>query len=266
MKSAVVASVLADMVRDAVCAPETRRALRSLPRKQKKPPSYRDVKHQPSVRARLEAFLAQRGGGGGKRTKTTLRHALVTDLRVKAATAEAKQFFANELLSLNDDDDGGEKPEAIDDISQCVQKIYDDNPDLRGADINVTGHSLGGALSSLCAFELANKFPDVKVYNYSFASPRVGGATWRDAFQKQPNLIHYRIGTSGDTVTSVPSVNYYHAETWAIVLNSDGKPTMYGPDEEYTWWSAYAFWSNLRPDRHFTSAYWDFMTSNNWGN
>lgn len=51
-------------------------------------------------------------------------------------------------------------------------------------DLFITGHSLGGALSSICAFDFANASHS-NLIHYSFASPRVANVCFANAFAKQ---------------------------------------------------------------------------------
>lgn len=105
-------------------------------------------------------------------------------------------------------------------IAGFVRGLKDKYPSFR---IAVTGHSLGGALSTMMAFRLAalNDFPDTKIMNISFASPFVGNQTFRNSFQKlekQKKLMHLRISNDGDavplipptTLTSIPPIAYKH--------------------------------------------------------
>jgi len=70
----------------------------------------------------------------------------------------------------------------------------------------VTGHSLGSALCSLLALDIAESIPDIEVYNYNFASPRVGGEKWKSTYKKKFDLEGntYRITNYWDWVPSLP--------------------------------------------------------------
>lgn len=80
--------------------------------------------------------------------------------------------------------------------------------------VYVTGHSLGGALSTLCSYELATRrkwrggTPDV--INYSFGSPRVGNKAFAEAFNSVvPNC--WRVVNNNDAVALVPRlIGYAH--------------------------------------------------------
>lgn len=73
-------------------------------------------------------------------------------------------------------------------------------------EVVVTGHSLGSALCSLLALDLAASMPMLDVYNYNFASPRVGGDIWEATYEKKYNLGSrtYRISNYYDFVPSLP--------------------------------------------------------------
>ncbi len=98
-----------------------------------------------------------------------------------------------------------------------LQEILDDakvllreNP---GFSLYMTGHSLGGALSTLCAFyaacddELISLTANHRVIVYSVASPFCGNWKFRHAFQeleRQRRLQHLRIANHEDMVTLLP--------------------------------------------------------------
>jgi hypothetical protein len=78
--------------------------------------------------------------------------------------------------------------------------------------VYVTGHSLGGALSTLCAYDVAGRTrwagaaPRVVVYNYG--SPRVGNAVFAAEFNARvPNC--WRVTNRADAVTQVPRLLGY---------------------------------------------------------
>ncbi|MDF2814917.1 MAG: lipase [Paenibacillus sp.] len=71
----------------------------------------------------------------------------------------------------------------------------------------VTGHSLGGALATLCAMDLAEntKFKNPRVYTYG--SPRVGDPTFAKAYSAKIACSH-RIANKYDLVTHLPPIVY----------------------------------------------------------
>lgn len=66
----------------------------------------------------------------------------------------------------------------------------------------ITGRSLGGALSTLCAFDFAD-VPGVEILHYTFASPRVGNVTFADQFNSRvPCSV--RVFNTEDMVVDIP--------------------------------------------------------------
>ncbi|MBX3714290.1 MAG: lipase family protein [Lysobacter sp.] len=79
--------------------------------------------------------------------------------------------------------------------------------------LHVTGHSLGGALAHLFAFDLsfgpcASSFARL----ITFASPRVGDSGWRDAYEARiPSADSTRVYNQQDLVPEVPPKDFdYH--------------------------------------------------------
>jgi predicted lipase len=81
-------------------------------------------------------------------------------------------------------------------------------------EIMVTGHSLGGALATICSGDLKNNYPDKDISCVTFASPRVGGYAFAKRFnQLIPDSLRYVYGS--DSVTKVPPIyiHYKHVST-----------------------------------------------------
>lgn len=76
----------------------------------------------------------------------------------------------------------------------------------------LTGHSLGGALSTFCAYDLA-KYPG-RLFHYSFGAPRSGNTTYAEVFnQRVPQSI--RVNNTEDIIVALPPAtwdkyNYCH--------------------------------------------------------
>lgn len=73
------------------------------------------------------------------------------------------------------------------------------------ARVTVTGHSLGGALATLCAVDVQYNFADqVQALEvYTFGSPRVGNSGFRESFNRRvPNS--YRLVYGMDLVPALP--------------------------------------------------------------
>lgn len=77
------------------------------------------------------------------------------------------------------------------------------------SEITVIGHSLGGALATLCAVDLQYNFPSLSVSAMTFGSPRVGNKWFCSSYDRRvPLTWRYKFG--GDIVCSLPPVGYRH--------------------------------------------------------
>ncbi|NEW07574.1 lipase family protein [Paenibacillus sp. SYP-B3998] len=76
----------------------------------------------------------------------------------------------------------------------------------------VTGHSLGGALATLCAVDIVANTPFESPCVYTFASPRVGNAVFAKTFDRQIATRH-RIYNVNDLVPQLPPVIYRSPKT-----------------------------------------------------
>jgi hypothetical protein len=67
----------------------------------------------------------------------------------------------------------------------------------------ITGHSLGGALSTICGYDFADVFDEIKPIHYSFAAPRSGNVDYATIFnQRLPTSL--RINNTEDVVPQLP--------------------------------------------------------------
>jgi len=88
-------------------------------------------------------------------------------------------------------------------------------PEFQDYRLEVTGHSLGGALSTMFAFRAAalGDFDNIAmtVTNVSFASPYVGDDGFRESFiklERKRKIRHLRISNNEDLVVYVPPVSF----------------------------------------------------------
>ena len=90
----------------------------------------------------------------------------------------------------------------------------------------ITGHSLGGAMATICAKRLQEQFNNVKCL-YTYGSPRVGDKKWVKTMQ----VPHYRYQNNNDVVCRVPFwiMGYRHHGT-NVYLNYKGNTV------KLRWW------------------------------
>ncbi|ETV85361.1 hypothetical protein, variant [Aphanomyces astaci] len=85
------------------------------------------------------------------------------------------------------------------DLKETLRLLLDDHPDLT---LYITGHSMGGALAVLAAYDCARQF-NIAVCMYNFGGPRVGNP----AFVRQYNRAvpnSHRVVLDGDLVAGIP--------------------------------------------------------------
>jgi len=94
------------------------------------------------------------------------------------------------------------------------EQIHHQIKDYTASQVIVTGHSLGGALSTLCAVDIQYCFGEkFAVSIYTFGSPRVGNNGFRESFNKRvPNSYRFVYGM--DIVAALPRSwqGYHHID------------------------------------------------------
>eukprot|EP00871_Galdieria_phlegrea_P000331 jgi/Galph1/1299/GphlegSOOS_G6073.1 len=92
--------------------------------------------------------------------------------------------------------------------------------------IYMTGHSLGGALATLAAGELAFRHRDWNIHMYNFGSPRVGNAEFANQYnQLVPHS--FRIVNDTDIIARIPrshNFEYFHVGR-TVLINQKGEST-----------------------------------------
>lgn len=86
-----------------------------------------------------------------------------------------------------------------------------------------TGHSLGGALATLCSIDVMINLgiPGRKIAVSTFGSPRVGNAAFQE-FYDSHILMHWRIVAGGDIISRLPKLGYRHVGK-KVILTSGGE-------------------------------------------
>ena len=142
-------------------------------------------------------------------------------------------------------------------ILTSVKQIVDEHPDFS---LYVTGHSLGAALATLCGFMFSQELK-TQITVVSFASPRVGNAEWKNAFEKQHNLVHYRIANNRDIVTAFPMYNYHHVgKTIRLFENSY---SIFVDNSKFSWYD-FTLLQCWRIGDHDCDFYYKRLLQNKW--
>jgi triacylglycerol lipase len=98
----------------------------------------------------------------------------------------------------------------------------------RGKPLYLTGHSLGGAIASLCALDPAVTRGRSPVRLYTFGAPKVGDPAFADALEKKTKTS-IRVHNAGDWVPALPPSNmlglqYEHARQSFPVTQARSNP------------------------------------------
>ncbi|CAL9766575.1 unnamed protein product [Musa acuminata subsp. burmannicoides] len=99
------------------------------------------------------------------------------------------------------------REQLLETVKELVEKYKDEN-----LSIVCFGHSLGGALAILSAYDIVkhglSKIGETEEYfpvcAMVFESPRVGNQAFRDSWEQQPNLRLLRVKNKGDPVPDLP--------------------------------------------------------------
>ena len=97
------------------------------------------------------------------------------------------------------------------------------------------GHSLGGALATICAADLAIEDTLHSINTITFGSPRVADKTFVDIFTNKVG-VYYRFVHNNDIVPTLPHINYKHVGK-QIRLDDDGNEISY-----FDFWKRIVYW------------------------
>lgn len=93
--------------------------------------------------------------------------------------------------------------------NQIMEIVRNEDAKHKVNRIYTTGHSQGGALATLCAYDLKMAFPDIELVMYNYGSMRTGNLTFARKFNKLvPNT--YRVVNNEDFSARYPKVFYKH--------------------------------------------------------
>lgn len=105
------------------------------------------------------------------------------------------------------------KSQIINDINNHINEINE---------INITGHSLGGALATIASAYFGDiyKSNNIKINCYTFGSPRVGNYKFVEWFQSCVDE-NWRICNNSDPIPSLPiSYRFYHVNNKINLKNN----------------------------------------------
>ena len=106
-------------------------------------------------------------------------------------------------------------------VMEKLREIYDGRIEhASDVHIYITGHSLGGALAVLCAYEASTLLPDAALTVYTYGQPRVGNRAFSDDYNSRV-VDHFSIINDQDPVARIPKGNYKRVGS-RIIVDSKG--------------------------------------------
>ena len=141
-------------------------------------------------------------------------------------------------------------------LSTVIQELRDKYKDEK-LSVVVTGHSLGGALATLSAFDLAeNKVAgdDVRIAAFVFGCPQVGNEAFKDKVEQLSNLKIFHTKNVKDIVPNLPDWNlniYVPIETTELEIDTRKSPYLKSKSlKDYP-----GDWHNLEANLHVVAGW-----------
>eukprot|EP00189_Rhodosorus_marinus_P007918 CAMPEP_0184754556 /NCGR_PEP_ID=MMETSP0315-20130426/44684_1 /TAXON_ID=101924 /ORGANISM="Rhodosorus marinus, Strain UTEX LB 2760" /LENGTH=753 /DNA_ID=CAMNT_0027233981 /DNA_START=119 /DNA_END=2380 /DNA_ORIENTATION=+ len=108
-----------------------------------------------------------------------------------------------------------------------VYRLYEENP----RPLFFTGHSLGGALATLCAIDCSRTIsPDDGCYVFTYGSPRVGNKQFKEEYDKEVPCT-WRLVHAEDPVTKLPPALFFRHVGQSALITRTGNlfidPTLF---------------------------------------
>ena len=105
------------------------------------------------------------------------------------------------------------------DVLQHVSDMTANRPIGQNA-VYLCGHSLGGALATICSLDIVLSLEWKQVYVSTFGSPRCGNSMWSRLYDRFVPA-HWRVAMRSDIVTTIPKMKYAHVGN-LVSLTSSG--------------------------------------------
>ncbi|WP_235680189.1 lipase family protein [Paenibacillus albicereus] len=168
----------------------------------------------------------QSGGHGGAPAQpfgfvAESPHAVVAAFRGTSSTSEWLTDFMAEQIEYTVVKDGGKTHRGFTSLYESLRPQLRELLERTGArkPLFLTGHSLGGALATLAALDLAKNGPGRNPIVYTFAAPRVGDSEFAESYAKAVPRS-FRLANSNDIVTYLPPLVYQDPRTKLIYYYS----------------------------------------------
>lgn len=138
------------------------------------------------------------------------------DPRVLVSYGFYRELFGR-YSDLFEGDDVDESEDEEQNLYDAVAEAIRDYVNERGFELYITGHSLGGALTTLFTYVLGHDRtirPASRVKAVAFAAPRVGCSRFKRTFERLPNVQLTRACNAEDLVTSIPFNGYFRGKRY----------------------------------------------------
>jgi triacylglycerol lipase len=139
-------------------------------------------------------YIAFRGTMDKDDMKTDLDYKqidLSNNIKVHEGFYNKFNFFKNDILNV------------INNYNEIKNAFTGVTTPVSINNIIITGHSLGSAIATICAYEISKNNNNNNIYTYIFASPRVGNVEFSiDYNTKVPNT--YRVVNISDIIPTLP--------------------------------------------------------------
>lgn len=135
-------------------------------------------------------------------------------------------------------------------VEQTIFDSIDKNNNIQK--INISGHSLGGAIASIASAILSEKYNNIEINCYTFGCPRVGNNNFKKYFKKYVSN-YYRIQIQDDPIPMTPMCIWYYHTSKAININNNLEISYISDNKWYYRFIKFLFnlrYTNVFEDHH----------------